>query len=284
VATGGGTAVDAGTVVTVQDITMGTVGPNVDVSLSGVVAMSQKFLYSRSQASGSCVWAVFVSAPGLSATAEYTGLLVTSFGNQAITPDGGGVSYCPRLGLGLEATGDVIPDSVKPGDVLTFTGQTQSFAPNCIGGPPVPQRSLRAVSGAKTGSASVPTPHVASVSEQGQLAALGDTAFHDKWGGVKVALHGVSLQPDAGVYVDSLGVMTLAGSGLKVGEKPYYRSYQRASNACYAPPVFTQPTTFSQVEGFSLLDFCTWSLEVNDKCGDLTPFSTDCLSSTACRQ
>ena len=69
-------------------------------------------------------------------------------------------------------------------------------------------------------------------------------------------------------------------------DKIYYRGYQKMQ-VCHAGPVFTAAASapyysFNHIEGFSYLDFCTWSLGVNDKCADFDPASEDCAGMTSC--
>jgi hypothetical protein len=286
-------------VVTVQQITdsnaAGHVGAKTPVEVDGVVVMSHKFLISQSKTTGSCLWGLFVSAPGLTETAPNTGLLLASYGTQAVIADGGTKAFCPVLGL--TPAGDALPDDVKIGDVLNVTGKTDYFIIKTCGMNPgeasVPQYQIsNVVSAVKptTGptTATPPTPHTLTDAEIAQLASGNDTAFHDKWGGVKVRLQNVTSvaqQTDAGpgVITDTFGHIVLEGSNLQVGDKIYYQGLLKSmGQICHSGPVYADTTTtFTQIDGFSYLDFCTWGLLPDNRCSDLTPPSDDCMA-TVC--
>jgi hypothetical protein len=136
----------------------------------------------------------------------------------------------------------------------------------------------------KTGTAALPKAHVLTTAEITELASPSDTAFHDKWGGVKVAVENVTAatSPVVGMY----GIVALNEGMLQVTDKMYYRGYEKTM-VCHAGPTFTAAAappyfTFTHIEGFSYLDFCTWSLGVNDKCADFAPPSEDCAAMTSC--
>jgi hypothetical protein len=303
--TGGDTTGTGGTMVeetTIKDITTNKVGPGLKVKLSGVVAMSQKFLVSKGSASGSCLWGVFVSAPNLTTTEPNSGILVVNYGDNATIDDGGSQAFCPRLGI--DPIGDKIPDDTKPGDVLDVIGETSYFLlPNCAsqaGGSTVAEFQIaKGSSVTKTGTATPPAPYVLSKAEIDQAADQNDQAFHDKWGGVKVAVANVVSEPQSDgmggmAITDSFGHLLVhdktiaaptAANKLQVGDKLYYRGYLANSNACYDGPVYANPITeLTHIEGFVYLDFCTWNLQPNDKCADLSPSSDDCTSAAMCAQ
>lgn len=285
-ASGGGdpTCGDGAVDATISEITKGDIGPGIDVKVSGVVAMSQKFLVSKSS-TGSCLWGVFLSAPDLTTTEAYSGILALSYGFQAEIPEGGDKAYCPRLGI--DPAGDKLPDDVQPGDVLTLIGETDNFLlSNCAGeenGSEVPQRQLSKVCSAeKTGTAAVPAAAVISGDEVEDLSSAVKADFHDKWGGVKVAIEDVSAAPvDGESVLGDFGIITL-DEGLEVGDKLYYRGYF-ADDVCKEGPVFTtseESFTWNTIEGFSYLNYCTWGLQPNDKCSDFDPQSADCEAET----
>lgn len=286
-------------VVTVQQITdsnaAGHVGAKTAVEVDGVVVMSHKFLVSQSKTTGSCLWGIFVSAPGLTETAPNTGLLLASYGTQAVIADGGTKAYCPVLGL--TPAGDAIPDTVKIGDVLNITGKTDYYLPKTCGmnagESSVPQYQISNVISAVPPSsgpttATPPTPHTLTTAEIAQLASGNDTAFHDMWGGVKVRIQNVTSTPqqlDAGpgVITDSYGHIVLQGSGLQIGDKLYYQGLLKSmGQICHSGPVYANTmTTFTQIDGFSYLDFCTWGLIPDNRCADLAPPPDDCMA-TVC--
>lgn len=287
---------DATVEATIADITSGTVAAQTDVELKGVVAMSQKFLVSKSS-SGSCLWGVFVSAPGLDTTEANSGTVVLSYGTNALT-DCDGKTYCPKLGT--DPTCDAIPDDVKPGDVFDLKGETSYYKPTCSGDgeSQVPMRQVgKTCEMTKTGTAAVPEPAV--VSDLDSLASPTDTDFHDAWGGVKVRIEDVSpvVQgvggggqggaggADEGEVVGAFGKIKLDDpSNLEVGDKIYYRGYAKKDNVCYDGPQFSGDVEWTRVDGFHYLNFCTWGLEPNDKCSDFDPSSTDCTSADMCAQ
>jgi hypothetical protein len=112
-----------------------------------------------------------------------------------------------------------------------------------------------------------------------KLALGTDATFHDMWGGVKVRVENVAA-PANTPTVDMYGVIKLAGSGLTVGSKIYYRPY--SNNFCHSSPEFDDGAVFTRIDGFSYLRFCTWGIETNDKCADFSPASTDCAGAMTC--
>lgn len=267
-----------GTESTIQALTTGQVGIDQKVALNGVVAMSQKFLVSKSKNTGSCLWGVFVSAPGLTETAANTGMIVLSYGTPAAIPEGETEAYCPKLGQ--DPAGDVLPDDVKPGDVLNVIGTNQVFPnpPQCTGDNPPNQVGMRQLSAVcfaeRTGTAPVPTPHVLTAEEAASITSTSDAAFHDAWGGVKVRVENVGVTLVDGEVLGPFGVVLL-DNGIPVGDKVYYRPY--SDNYCHEGPVFSDPEiVFDRVDGFHYLNYCTWGIEANDKCADFSPSSEDC--------
>lgn len=278
-------------VVTVQDITTGVLGPKVPVQVKGVVVMSHKFLVSQSSSTGSCLWGVYVSAPGLTETAANTGILVVSYGTSAVVADGGTKAYCPVLGQ--DPAGDGIPDDVVPGDVLDIAGKTDNFINKSCGtnttDATVGQYQISNVlpgGAVKVGTAAVPAAHVLTDAEVASLASPTDKAFHDQWGGVKVRIQNVTAVPqvngDGGTSItDQYGQILLMDSNLLVGDKNYYQGLLAKTDVCHKGPVYADAaTTFTSIDGFSYLNFCTWSLEPDNRCVDLQPPSDDCQGNT----
>lgn len=283
---GGQTGACDGEEHTVQDIASGVIGAGVHVKLTGVVAMSQKFLVSQSSKTGSCLWGFFVSAPGLTETGEHTGLMVVNYGSQAVIPDGGTKAYCPAIGFGDDA-GDKIPNDVKPGDVFDIIGTTDSYVSQSCANEPngasVGQIQVKnACSITRTGTATPPKAHVFKGAEIAKLASPDDADFHAKWGNVKVRLENVNAKVVAGGagggeqggIVGDYGLITLE-EGVQVGDKLYYQGYNK-KNVCHAAPAFASTTAFDFIEGISYLNFCTWDVEVADKCGGFSPSPDDC--------
>jgi hypothetical protein len=287
---GGMTGLCTGQDVTIADVTKGAVVKGTSVTVKNVVTMSQKFLVSKSLA-GTCLYGVFVSAPGLIETEPYSGILVVSKGNNATIPPGQTTSYCGKLSnrvAGDPVPGDAIPDDVKPGDVLNVTGTADSFLLNqCAtepNGSTVPQRQISfACNVTRTGTAAVPAPRAfTAATNVAALASPTNAAFHDQWGGVFVRVSNVkpSLQPDPNggtipVVVGPFGVIKLEGSNLEVGDKVYYRGYD--NSICHDGPVYSDTNVaWSYIDGFSYMNFCTWGLQPNNRCKDFNPPSDDC--------
>lgn len=271
---------------TITQIANGTIADDTAVSVQGAVVMSQVFLVSKSNSTNSCLWGVFVSEPNLTETQPYSGLLVLSYGTEATVADGGTQAYCPMLGVAPSGSG--IPDDLKPGDVVDISGTTAYYlASACTqaGDSQTKQRQLGQSTVTKTGTAAIPSAHTVTAQEIVQLASptAGDQGFHDQWGGVKVRVANVTAVPQT--VNGNPSVTTTYGEiileeGLSVGDKIYYRGYAKAADVCYAAPTYADASqTFAWMDGFSYLNFCTWSLQPNSKCNDLNPGSEDCAGS-----
>ena len=286
---------------TIQDITSGTIGEGVDVELHGVVAMSTKYLVSKSNNTGSCLWGVYISAPGLVETGPNTGVLAVSYGTPGVT-DAEGYIVCPNLES--EPAGDAFPDDVAPGDVLDVTGETSYFLLNmCASQPPdtnpsqVKQRQLAKVAKVERTSTGgpVPTPHTLTPDELAGLVSPMNQVFHDQWGGVKVRVAGPVapvLQPDqngdprvvgafGNIYVDlnSNGIIDV--NDLRVGDKIYF--VKSSANECHQGPDYPDLTVeWTRIDGFSTIDFCNWSLQPANKCLDFDPPGEDCVGGLMC--
>ena len=268
-----------GQAATVVEITTGKIGPGVAVQLTGVVAMSRKFLVSQSKSTGSCLWGVFISDK-VAETAPSTGTIALSYGTNASIPPGSTDAVCP--------TGtDAFPNDTKLGDVLTVVGQSDAYIPKTCGqnageSNVAEYQVSKVTSATRTGTTTAPTPHTLTEAEAVKLADQTDKAFHDLWGGVKVRVANVSpvLFPPSGsgsspTVVGPYGIIKLATGNVEVVDKIYYA--KASSNVCQQAPKFTDPTIkFASVDGFSYLNYCTWSLAPNDKCADFSPKSEDC--------
>jgi hypothetical protein len=296
--TGTGNQVDGGAIeVSIAQITdpmsTGHVGPKTPVKVAGAVAMSIKFLVAKSSSSGSCLWGVFLSAPGLTETAPNSGVLAVSFGTPAVAKDGG-KAFCPTIQAN-EPAGDAFPDDVKPGDVLDIIGQSDAFIPSTcttgdagLGASMIPGIQISKVTSVtRTGTgAPLPTPHKLSASDLTTLAAGSDQGWLDQWGNVLVEVDNVSAKDQNGGLTDNFGHMLLdvGTNGIQVGDKLYYVGFVKGTDACYAGPYYTTLPTpdaglpFNSITGFVYLDFCNWGLSPRNKCIDLNPPSDDCLS------
>lgn len=288
-----------GAPVTIEQITnpkaTGAVGKGSPVAVKGAVAMSQKFLVSKSS-SGTCLYGVFISAPNITETAPYSGIMVVSKGSNAVIPPNQNTAYCGKISNRFAddpLPGDAIPDDIKPGDVVDVIGVADYFLLNAcaneMNGSKVAQRQIAfACKVEKTGTATPPTPHEFTTPDDiAKIASPTDTDFHDQWGGVKVRVGGESTavpQPDPGggsgmVVVGAFGIIELTGSNLEVGNKIYYRGYD--SQTCFKGPAFSMlDVKWTAIDGFNYLNYCTWSLQPNNKCVDFTPPSEDCSGIT----
>jgi hypothetical protein len=300
----GGTSSDApvgATLATIQQLTnptiAGHVGAGVEVQVNGAVAMSPKFLVSKSKSTGSCLWGVFLSAPSITQTDEYTGILALSYGTPAIVPDGGTTAYCPVIqdvpGQPGQPAGDAFPDDVAPGDIIDVMGKTDAYiyagctAPDAgPGASTVSSIQLNNVTLATRHAgmkATVPTPAVLSAADVASYAAGSDSSWFAKWGSVRVTLDDVTVIAQSGALTDSYGHMLIQqGSyGIQVGDSVYYVGDIKTRDVCYGGPVYPLselPLTFTSMSGFVYLDFCNWALEPSSKCADLNPPSPDCIN------
>jgi hypothetical protein len=290
--TGGNTGT---TTVTIQQITdpsnPGYVGPATPITIKGAVAMSIKFLVSKSS-SDSCLWGVFLSAPGLTTTAAHTGVLALSYGTMAVGKDGG-TAYCPTLQAGQPA-GDAFPDDTAPGDVLDIVGETDSYVPaSCssadagLGATNVPGIQVGKVTSATRTSVGGPTPapYTLTASDLSSLAAASDKDWLDSWGNVYVQADNVVAEAQTGgtnPLFDNYGHMLLqeGTNGIQVGDKLYYVGYVKSTDICYSGPSFptAPPISFTAIRGFVYLDYCNWGLDPRNKCEDLSPPSDDCAA------
>jgi hypothetical protein len=266
--------------VTLKDLTDGSLSNKTKVQVKDVVAMSRKFLVSGGKAEGdSCLWGVFVSAPGVTTTAPNTGILALGYGDNVAA----GATGCPKLADG--PVGGDLPDDTKPGDVLTLGGQVSTYLPNACGKPgetAVQQHQLGVVTCAhKTGTAAVPAPFVFKAADIAALGGQTDATFYGKWGGVKVrveAVTAVNANAEGGVNpVGAFGNIVLEDGNVQVGDKMYY--VKGSSQMCDKGPQFGA-LDFDAIEGFVTLDFCKWSLQVANKCTGFTPKSFDCGAGT----
>lgn len=292
----GGNAACAGQEVTVEQVTNvaapGAVGKGTPVSLKGVVATSRKFQVAPPGMSGSCLFGVFVSAPGLAEAKPYSGIMVVNYGNPAAVPQGGNTAYCGKISsraAGELEPGDLIPDDVKPGDVLDIIGVASEYIVSSCGQKPTdsttPQKQIAFVCGLeRTGTAPVPAAHVFPEAEATKIADQKDADFHKQWGGALIRVENVTPTPVADpnggmgqVVVGKYGEILLSGSNIVVGDKLYYRGYE--SNKCFDGPVFPDlAVTWNHVQGLHYQNFCTWGMQPNDKCTDFDPGSADCVT------
>jgi hypothetical protein len=292
----GGTPMTA----SISDITTGKIGLKIAVSLQGVVAMSPKFLVSKSKTTGSCLWGAFVTTPGLTETAANTGTLVLSYGTPASIDDGGTTAYCPVPGPnGTGPAGDAFPDDLAPGDVLDLVGAVDKYIPKTCattaGSSAVAQFQISNVTKATRTSkgAPLPTPHVLTAAEIASLAGQTDETYYDPWGGVKVELQNATGVPQGvgdagsdagGTATDMYGNLYVAvdGATVQVGDKVFYQGLLKSEgHLCYSGVNYANTATmFTKIDGFVYLDYCNWALEPESRCSDMAPPSDDCTGLT----
>src|SRR5262249_43949618 len=123
-------------------------------------------------------------------TKAYSGIIVISYGTDAVTGPNGGDPQCPKLGE--EPVGGFIPDDVKPGDVLDLAGKTAYYLPSGAkgcgtkeGDSSVPTYQILAnqkdCPAVKTGTAPVPKAHTLSAADVAKLSSSTDKDTHDMW-------------------------------------------------------------------------------------------------------
>jgi hypothetical protein len=275
---------------TVNDITTSKVGLKVAVEVKGALAMSHKFLVSHSKTSNSCLWGVFISDPISGETQPNSGILAVSYGTPAVVNDGGTTAFCPVPGPGgTGPAGDAFPDDVVPGDELDIIGQSDSYIPSTCGMNPgestVPGFQLSKVTMVtRTGTGkALPKPHVLTATELAAIADQTNMMAHTQWGGVKVSVANVTSVPQANgdggtAITDQYGHIVLMTPSMQVGDKVYYQGLLAKKDVCHKGPVYANAaTTFTQIDGFHYLDFCTWNLQPGNRCVDLQPGSDDCM-------
>ena len=295
---GGGGFACVGSAATIEQINdptaVGTVGDGSAVELKGVVATSRKFLINQSK-SGTCLWGVYVSSPGLPVAKEYSGAILVARGIDAYIAPGGNKAFCPKLSNYKpddKLPGDPIPDDTMPGDVLDVIGVVDSYVPSTCGQKPgeskLPMKQVSFIcSVTKTGTAAVPAPKVFSTpDEMAMIADQANADFHAKWAATRIRVEGVTPVPQAGppggpaqVVVGDFGIITLATSNVQVGDSIYYRGYEKGNDECFTGPVFTNlGINWNFIQGHHYLNYCTWGMEPSNKCADFDSASEDCAA------
>jgi hypothetical protein len=254
---GGAGTCATGTATTITQIMNGSVAVGGSVTLTGVVATSQKFLASKGS-TGDCLWGVFVSEPVAQAVPS-SGALVVTLGKPAAADASGLYGACP---MGT----DLIPVDTAPGDIFTLSANIRSYVKlTCaLSTSPVPAPEVRiadACAVRRTGSGQqVPVP--ATVPVVTELTNATTLAIHRKWTGVLIKLDIVTAQGSVG----STGSIQLT-NGVRIRD----RIYQGSKTAAFAAG-----TNFVSIVGISHLDVCTWSIEPRDPCTDFNPKSQNC--------
>jgi hypothetical protein len=255
-ASGGATGACAtGTATTITQVMNGSVAVGTNVTLTGVVATSPKFLASKGS-TGDCLWGVFVSEPVAQAV-PYSGALVVTLGTPA-TVDATGTYACP-------AGTDVIPTDTAAGDVFTVSANIKSYvkASCATSASPAPTPEVRVADacGLRRTATGQKVPAPAIVPDVTELTNAATEAIHRNWSGVLIKLDNVTAQGSVG----STGSIQLT-NGVRVRD----RIYQPKT------AVFASRTAFVSITGISHLDVCTWSIEPRDPCTDYNPKSQNC--------
>ncbi|MFO0618234.1 MAG: hypothetical protein U0414_36915 [Polyangiaceae bacterium] len=288
---GGGPIGCSGPEHTVQEISDGTLGTGLKISVKGAVAMSQLFLVSGAGPNpSSCLWGVFISAPGLTETGPHTGAIALSYGSPPAVPSGGVDAFCPALGK--DPVGSKFADDIKPGDVIDLVGVTDEFPTmfaNCAdpppqGQPPNPLNTVGMIqlsqvcSATKTGTTAPPTPHVMTPAELAKVTSTTDADFHHMWGGVKVRLNNMKATAvtEFGLTLDDASTMPV--EAYDVNRKAWYRPLSPNKDCHYKDLAYPVDQVFTSVEAFHYLNFCTWGFTVSDRCGDFEPSSMGCMA------
>ncbi|HYQ15430.1 MAG TPA: hypothetical protein VEQ58_06730 [Polyangiaceae bacterium] len=252
--------------VTLEEIHAGRVRSGRTLSLTGLVASSQKFLVSEAR-SGSCLWGAFAAGVGKSGAGS--GLFLVSFG-------------APHAdGEACAAGADGLPDDLRAGDALDVEGTLDSYVPAaCDGVAPAPQLRIDAACPVRRGAPTLaPEPSVIDSALAARLAAGKDAQLLRDWSGALVALEAVSAveDPDDGDAVFPFGVIQLAQTPLEVHSKLYYFDLSEGGpRAAVKTLRLDYPWSFQRIVGLVFLDYCSWSLAPRDRCRDLSPASKDC--------
>jgi hypothetical protein len=263
-----------GQAVTVAELASGSVREGKVVLLPALVASSQKFLLSASKTSGKCLWAVFAAEEG--ASGENSGVLLLSAVDGVVAADGG-AAECP-------SGADSLPDDLAPGDRVAAFGAFSDYAPDPCHGT-APMRELLVKPGCavtKNGHAEPPTAAVLTPDLADRLAQGKDQALLRAWSGARVELENLSALAVDGApgAVGPFGVIRFQETKLELHSKIPYEDLSLGGPRQPGKSLdFPYPASFERAAGVLFLDYCTWSLEVCDRCADLTPQSRGCEGS-----
>lgn len=242
---------------------------NDGVKLSGVVATSIKFRTSGTPkaAGDTCSFGVFV-ADANATFKPWSGILVLSYGPDAVASDSGGFT--------CKTDGDFIPADTKPGDKFDLTGTYTEFGPTATtcgkATPPLPPPSpdkmpevFKVCEMTKTGTGTVPTPADVTPAQIETKAADAGSAIDEvkKWAGGLVRISNAEADTCTGTCTGALsfGAFKVKGSTLLVGDDIYYRGSATAPTVAVGDKL--------NVTGLVYLDFCTWTLQPS-QCKDMT--------------
>jgi hypothetical protein len=259
------------------------------VRVTGLVAVSQKFRVSRSTNNGKCLWGVFATTPG-DTVQEYSSIEIVASGANAVLttlPNGKEEQRCPTD----DDKGGLIPNSIKPGDIIDVSAFVDEFKinlcgqPNQQGGtnpdPVLAQRQLEnVVAITVTPGTAVPAPKVFTQGELNQLTdGLNTDEINRKWAGALVRLDGpfTAFQPNASDYfnltnaVSRFGRIAIEGTNFAVSSLIFFRDLTGAGPEDKGPVYsFDISTQFQSFTGIHLLDFCTWTVSTRSQADVVT--------------
>jgi hypothetical protein len=262
-----------GQAVSVGELASGNVRVGKTVLLSKLVASSQKFLLSASKTSGKCWWGAFAAELGKSG--ENSGvLLLSSADGVPGEADGGSELYCPP-------GTDSLPDDLSPGDLLSAFGDFDDYAPSACRSS-APMRELLVKPGCavvRSGRTAPPAAVTISAELADQLAQGKDKALLRAWSGARIELDDIDALAVASSTsaVGPYGVIRFQQTKLELHSKvPYADLSAGGPQQSGKSLAFDFPVHFERAEGVLYLDYCTWSLELRDRCADLSPQSRGC--------
>ncbi|MGZ3453445.1 MAG: hypothetical protein ACXVEF_27825 [Polyangiales bacterium] len=243
---------------------------NDGMKLTGVVATSIKFRTRNPKKAGDpCQYSFFV-ADANATFVPYSGIQVIAYASNAVAGDGGGASC---------VADDLIPNDVKPGDLINVTGTYTEFGPTAAScgaatpavPPPVPGKMpqlFKVCELTRTAGGTVPAPADVTPADISQQTGTGDPLLKYAGGLVRIKTVTAAGAP-------AFGAFKITGSELMVTDNIYYRG------AATAPTGIAMGTAFTSITGLSTLDFCTWSLAPS-QCADMVPASGSvCPSGTS---
>lgn len=261
-----------GQAVTVAELASGSVRAGKTVLLPALVASSQKFLLSASKTSGKCWWAAFAAQAGASGENSAV-LLLSSAEESAAELDGGGAACTPGS--------DSLPDDLAPGDRIAAFGSFSEYTPSACHAT-ASMRELLVKPGCavtRSGHGALPASVSLTHALADRLAQGSDAALLRAWSGARVELGELNALPVAGSasVVDAYGVIRFQETALELHTKvPYGDLTAGGPRQSGKSLAFAYPMHFERVAGVLFLDYCTWALEVCDRCADLSPQSRGC--------
>jgi hypothetical protein len=265
-----------GQAVTVADLASGNVRAGATVLMPELVLSSQKFLLSVSKSSGKCLWAAFAVDAGKSGENSSV-LLLSSVAGLPADTDGGSVVSCPT-------DTDSLPSDLAPGDRVSAFGDFSEYVPSACQGT-APMRELLVKSGCtvvRTDHGEPPATVTIPLALADRLAQGKDPELLRAWSGARVELDDLDALAIAGSsnVVNAYGVVRFQETKLELHSKIPYADL--SSGGPHQPGKsldFSYPTHFERAAGVLFLDYCTWSLDVCDRCRDLAPQSRGCAAS-----